>query len=74
MSETRLWIDADACPKAVKEIIYKSSSKLNFEVILVANAYQSVPPSPLIKLVKVDLGADVADHYIIEHCEPSVRA
>ena len=71
MSETRLWIDADACPKAVKEIIYKSSSRLQFEVILVANAYQSVPQSPLIKLVKVDLGADVADHYIIEHCGAS---
>ncbi len=71
MSETRIWIDADACPKAVKEIIYKSSHRLKFEVILVANAYQSVPPSPLIKLVKVDLGADVADHYIIEHCESS---
>ena len=71
MSETRLWIDADACPKAVKEIIYKSSSRLQFEVILVANAYQSVPQSPLIKSVKVDLGADVADHYIIEHCRAS---
>ena len=70
MSETRLWIDADACPKAVKEIVYKSSSRLKFKVILVANAYQPVPQSPLIKLVKVDLGADVADHYIIEHCEP----
>ena len=71
MSVVRLWIDADACPKAVKEIVYKSSFKLKFEVILVANSYQSVPPSPLIKLIKVDLGADVADHYIIDNCSPS---
>ena len=71
MSGVRLWIDADACPKLVKEVIYKSSSRLNFEVILVANSYQSIPLSPLIKMVKVDLGADVADHYIIEHCESS---
>ena len=40
MSGVRLWIDADACPKVVKEIIYKASFRLKFEVILVANAYQ----------------------------------
>jgi len=68
MSDVRLWIDADACPKVVKEIVYKASFRLKFEVILVANAYQTVPPSPHIKFIKVDLGADVADHYIIEEC------
>jgi uncharacterized protein YaiI (UPF0178 family) len=64
-----IWIDADACPKDVKEIIYKTSFRLKLKVTLVANSYLSVPNSPLIRSIQVDLGADVADSYIVENLE-----
>ena len=38
-----IWIDADACPRAVKELIFKVSSRLNINIILVANSYQIIP-------------------------------
>ena len=61
-----IWIDADACPKAVKEIIFKTSRRLNITVILVANSYQYIPNSDLIKLIVVDKGFDAADQHIID--------
>ena len=62
-----VWIDADACPKSVKELLYKTSARLKIDLILVANAYQTIPQSPLIKLIIVGKGQDVADQYIVEH-------
>jgi len=61
-----IWIDADACPKLVKEIIYKISHRLLLNVVLVANKSMFIPPSSLIRQVTVKLGADVADNYIVE--------
>ena len=46
----KIWIDADACPKAVKEIVFKTSRRLNITIILVANSYQIIPPSDLIQV------------------------
>lgn len=66
-SKPTIWIDADACPKLVKEIIYKISGRLQIPVVLVANKTMFTPPSPLIRQVTVSLGADVADSYIVEH-------
>jgi uncharacterized protein YaiI (UPF0178 family) len=65
----KIWIDADACPKAVKEIIFKVSRRLNISVILVANSYQTIPQSDLIKLIVVDKGFDAADQHIIDQVE-----
>lgn len=67
MKKPIIWIDADACPKVIKEVIYKISARLHLEVILVANSSMFTPPSPLIKLIQVKSGADVADGYIVEH-------
>ncbi len=64
---TKIWIDADACPKAVKEIVFKASFRLNISLMLVANAYQTIPHNDLIRLIIVDKGADVADQYIVDH-------
>ena len=64
-----LWIDGDACPKAVKELIFKISRRLNIDVILVANSYQYIPQSDLIKLVVVSKGFDAADQHIIDLVE-----
>ncbi|MCO4753381.1 MAG: YaiI/YqxD family protein [Bacteriovoracaceae bacterium] len=67
----KIWIDADACPKMVKEVIFKASFRLNVPVCLVANSYMSVPLAPHISTVKVDKGADVADFYIVENLSSS---
>lgn len=67
----KVWIDADACPKMVKEIIFKASSRLKVDVVLVANSYMQIPMSPHISLIQVEKGADMADFYIVEHLEAS---
>lgn len=64
-----IWIDADACPKAIKEVIFKVSRRLDIKVILVANSYQMIPPSALIQLIVVDKGFDAADQHIIDRVE-----
>lgn len=63
----KIWIDADACPKAVKEILFKTSARLKIELSLVANAYQAIPISPLITLTIVGKKLDEADQYIVDH-------
>ena len=68
---TRIWIDADACPKAVKELVFRASARLNLPVCLVANRTQALPSSPLISFVLVTKGSDVADSYIVEHITAS---
>lgn len=65
----KIWIDADACPKAIKETVFKASARLNLPVILVANSYQTIPHSDLVRLIIVDRGDDVADQYIVDHVE-----
>lgn len=65
----KIWVDADACPKAIKEIIFKLSKRTNINVILVANSYQTVPNTDLIKLIVVDKGFDAADMHIIDQVE-----
>jgi hypothetical protein len=62
--QLKIWIDADACPRAVKEIIFKASLRLNISVCLVANSYMTVPPGPLITFIQVGKGTDIADLYI----------
>lgn len=65
-----LWIDADACPKVIKEVVFKVSQRLKLKVVLVANSGIHIPLDPLITLIKVDKGADVADQYIVAHVQP----
>lgn len=67
----RIWIDADACPKVIKEQVFKFSQKLQLPVILVANSNMSIPLSPHIKLITVGRGDDVADKYIVENVLPN---
>ncbi|SMF57944.1 YaiI/YqxD family protein [Pseudobacteriovorax antillogorgiicola] len=67
---TRIWIDADACPAQVKEIVFKAMERTQTPVTMVANSQMRIPKSPLAALVVVDKGADVADAYIVENCKP----
>ena len=66
----KIWIDADACPKPVKEILFKTSARLKIELALVANSYQNIPLSPLISLTVVGKKLDEADMFIVEHVLP----
>lgn len=64
---SQIWIDADACPKAIKEIIYRAAARKTIKITLVANSYQAIPQSELFELIIVGKGDDVADQYIIDH-------
>jgi uncharacterized protein YaiI (UPF0178 family) len=62
----RIWIDADATPREVKEIVFRAAKRLTIETVLVANSRLQTPlGNPLISAVRVDGGADVADQYIV---------
>ncbi len=62
----RILVDADACPGAVKEILYKTSKRLKLELIFVANQYMRLPKSELIRNIIVAEGPDEADNHIVE--------
>ena len=67
----KLWVDADAAPRDVKEIVFRSARRLQIETILVANQWITTPMGdPLIRAVRVAGGPDVADQHIAEHAEP----
>ena len=64
----KLWLDADAAPREVKDVCYRASERLRLETVLVANQRLQLPlGSPLLSAVRVDGGPDVADAYIAEH-------
>ncbi len=62
-----IWIDADACPRAVKDLVLRASARRQLPVCLVANRPLSVPSAALIQVVQVAAGSDVADTYIAQH-------
>lgn len=67
----RLWIDADAAPRDVKEIVFRAARRLELPTILVANQRLQIPPgNPFVDAVRVEGGPDVADRYIEETSEP----
>ncbi|MGV7208492.1 YaiI/YqxD family protein [Oxalobacteraceae bacterium A2-2] len=63
----QIWVDADACPAVVKEILYRVADRLQLQVTLVANQLLRVPPSRYIRALQVPSGADVADQEIVRH-------
>ena len=60
----RIWVDADACPVVIKEILYRAAQRVACELVLVANRLLSAPASAFIRCQKVPAGFDVADRYI----------
>ena len=66
----RIWIDADACPGPVKEILFRAADRVRVESILVANHYLKIPRSPFVKAVQVRAGFNVADALIIDSLAP----
>lgn len=65
-----VWVDADACPTKVKEVIFKASRTRQLQVRLVANRYVAGPPSSLIESITVSSGFDEADNYIADNASP----
>ena len=66
----KIWIDADACPREVREIVYRASERLELPVCLVANSYMNFPDSPLISIIVVSKGFDAADDHIADEVSP----
>lgn len=67
----KLWIDADAAPRDVKEIVYRAAKRLELQTVLVANQRLPVPPgNPYVSAIRVEGGPDVADRYIADHAAP----
>lgn len=65
----RIWIDADACPQAVREIVFRASRKRRLPVTLVSDRLQAHPNLSWITSVQVKGGMDAADDYIVEHVQ-----
>lgn len=65
-----IWIDADGCPGAIKEIVYRASERLQVAVCLVANSRMVIPSSARISAVRVGEGVDMADRHIIAAVAP----
>lgn len=66
----QIWVDADACPLVIKEILFRAANRTEICVTLVANQPLKIPPSPFIKRLQVPHGFDVADNHIVEIMSP----
>jgi len=62
----RIWVDADACPRDAKQLVYKTANRREIETILVANGGMRIPSSAWVRLEVVDQGLNVADDWIVE--------
>ncbi|MGB3209340.1 MAG: YaiI/YqxD family protein [Desulforhopalus sp.] len=61
----KIWVDGDACPVAIKEILFRAAKRTGMQLTLVANRPVSIPPSPCINFILVASGLDVADNEIV---------
>lgn len=64
--QAKIWVDADACPNPVKEMLFRAAERKSVHIILVANQMIKIPISPFIKMIRVSSGFDEADNYIVE--------
>lgn len=62
----QIWVDADACPNAIKDILFRAAERLKVPLTLVANTPLRIPPSKFIKTLEVAAGLDVADNEIVQ--------
>ncbi|WML92465.1 YaiI/YqxD family protein [Thiothrix lacustris] len=65
----QIWVDADACPNVIKEILFRAAERLQIRTTLVANQPLRIPPSLYIKTIQVPAGFDVADNRIVQDLE-----
>ena len=62
----KIWVDADACPVVIKEILFRAAKRTGIQLTLVANQPIPIPPSPYIKMLRVAAGFDIADNEIVK--------
>jgi uncharacterized protein YaiI (UPF0178 family) len=67
----QIWVDADACPKVIKEILYRAAQRVRVPLTLVANRPLRTPRSPYINSIQVPAGLDVADNQIVDRIQPN---
>ncbi len=65
----QIWVDADACPVVIKDILFKAARRTGVQTTLVANQPVNIPPSPNIDFIRVSSGFDVADNEIVRRLE-----
>ena len=65
----KIWVDADACPVVIREILFRAAERTRVKVTMVANQPVRVPASPLVEFVQVSPGFDVADNEIVNRAE-----
>lgn len=66
----QIWVDADACPNVIKDILYRAAERTKTSLVLVANSLLRTPPSPYISSIRVNAGFNVADTTIVQKMEP----
>lgn len=66
----QIWVDADACPGVIKDILFRVAERTRLQITLVANQGMRIPPSPYLRLIQVPAGLDVADKRIVELLSP----
>jgi uncharacterized protein len=66
----QIWVDADACPGVIKDILFRAAERMQIPVILVANQPLRTPPSRFIRTIQVARGFDVADNEIAAQIQP----
>lgn len=66
----KIWVDADACPVVIREILFRAATRTQTEVTLVANQRINIPRSPYIRFIQVSQGFDVADNEIVKRVQP----
>jgi uncharacterized protein YaiI (UPF0178 family) len=71
LKPVKIWIDADACPRVIKEILFRASARLQVPVCLVANKTLAKHDTDLVESIVVEEGFDVADDYIADHASPN---
>ncbi len=65
----KIWVDADACPVAIKEIIFRAATRTRTNTCLVANHAMRIPKSDVIQFLRVESGFDIADNEIVKRTE-----
>lgn len=61
----QIWVDADACPKVIKDILFRVADRTQISTLFIANQLIRVPPSPYLRAYQVPAGFDVADNHIV---------
>jgi uncharacterized protein YaiI (UPF0178 family) len=65
-----IWVDADACPNVIKDLLFRAADRRRVSLTLVGNRSLNIPSSPYVTMLRVPAGFDMADHAIVQHARP----